>query len=176
MHCANDTRQQLAPLVQFQSHLGSVAARIVQIHSKSLDSYGSRRVRDALVGQGERVGQRRIARLMRAAHIRGKCAGQHGRSKPSQRRFFRSILNQGRQLELVRADQVWVGDVTYLQVRGQWRYLADSMKSEYIHGKKFDIDAQLRQTARRYISFCNHGRIHTSLSRMPPASFELTQA
>ena len=98
--------------------------RIVQIHSKSLHSYGSPRVRDVLVGQGARVGQRRIARLMRAAHIRGKCAGQHGRSKASQRRFFRSIPNQARQLELVRADQVWVGDVTYLQVRGQWRYLA----------------------------------------------------
>ena len=235
--------------------------RIVQIHAKSLHSYGSPRVRDALLGQGERIGQRRVARLMRGAHIRGKCAGHHARSKTGQRRFFRSIPNQTRQLELVRADQVWVGDVTYLQVRGQWRYLAvvmdkfsrrvlgwsldttrdvtltraalfqalrkrnpgpglvfhsdrgveyaahayraimsrqgftqsmnrpgqindnahmesffHSMKSEYIHGKTFDTDEQLRQTVRRYISFYNHSRIHTSLSRMPPVTFELTQA
>jgi len=51
-----------------------------------------------------------------------------------------------------------------------------SMKAEYIHGKKFDTDEQLRQTVRRYISFYNHSRIHTSLSRMPPVTFELTQA
>ena len=235
--------------------------RIVQIHAKSLHSYGSPRVRDALVEQGQCVGQRRVARLMRGAHLRGKCAGQNTRSKAGQRRFFRSIPNQARQLELVRADQVWVGDVTYLQVRGQWRYLAvvmdkfsrrilgwsldttrdvtltraalfhalrkrnpgpglvfhsdrgveyaahdyraimsrqgftqsmnrpgqindnahmesffHSMKAEYIHGKKFDTDEQLRQTVRRYISFYNHSRIHTSLSRMPPVTFELTQA
>ncbi len=234
---------------------------IVQIHSKSLHSYGSPRVRDALVEQGQCVGQRRVARLMRGAHLRGKCAGQHARSKAGQRRFFRSIPNRARHLELVRADQVWVGDVTYLQVRGQWRYLAvvmdkfsrrilgwsldttrdvtltraalfqalrkrnpgpglvfhsdrgveyaahayrsimsrqgftqsmnrpgqindnahmesffHSMKAEYIHGKKFDTDEQLRQTVRRYISFYNHSRIHTSLSRMPPVTFELTQA
>ena len=45
--------------------------RIVQIHAKSLHSYGSPRVRDTLLGQGERIGQRRVARLMRGAHIRG---------------------------------------------------------------------------------------------------------
>jgi len=52
-----------------------------------------------------------------------------------------------------------------------------SMKSEYIHGKKFDTDKQLRQTLRTgtYITFYNHSRIHTSLHRMNPVSFELTQ-
>lgn len=234
--------------------------RIVQIHSKSLHTYGSPRVRHALAEQGQCVSQRRVARLMRSAHITGKYAGQQGRSKAGQRRFFRSIANSEREIELVRPDQVWVGDVTYLQVRGQWRYLAvvmdkfsrrilgwsldttrdvtltraalfqalrkrnpgpglvfhsdrgieyaahayraimrrqgftqsmnrpgqmndnahmesffHSLKSEYIHGKKFDTDEQLRQTLRTYISFYNHSRIHTSLSRMNPVSFELTQ-
>lgn len=102
----------------------SLTQRVIQIHASSLHSYGSPRVRDALVEQGQCIGQRRVARLMRAAHIRGKSAGQHGRSKAGHRRFFRSIPNRERHLELVRADQVWVGDVTYLQVRGQWRYLA----------------------------------------------------
>ena len=51
-----------------------------------------------------------------------------------------------------------------------------SMKSEYIHGKRFDTDEQLRQTVRRYVAFYNHSRIHTSLRRMSPATFELAQA
>jgi putative transposase len=233
--------------------------QIVQIHSDSLHIYGSPRVRNALAVQGQCIGQRRVARLMRGAHISGKCAGQHGRSKAGQRRFFRSIPNSERHVELVRPDQVWVGDVTYLQVRGQWRYLAvvmdkfsrrilgwslnstrdvtltraalfqalrkrnpdpglvfhsdrgmeyaahayraimrrhgftqsmnrpgqindnahmesffHSLKGEFIHGKKFDTDAQLRQTLRTYFSFYNHSRIHTSLHSMNPVSFELT--
>jgi transposase InsO family protein len=49
------------------------------------------------------------------------------------------------------------------------------LKSEYIHGKRFDTDEQLRQTLRTYFSFYNRARIHTSLSRMPPVSFELTK-
>ena len=239
----------------------TLTERIVQIHAKSLHTYGSPRVRDVLVEQGQCVSQRRVARLMRSAHITGKCAGQQGRSKAGQRRFFRSIPNSERAIELVRPDQVWVGDVTYLQVRGQWRYLAvvmdkfsrrilgwsldttrdvtltraalfqalrkrnpgpglvfhsdrgieyaalayraimrrqgftqsmnrpgqmndnahmesffHSLKTEYIHGKTFDTDAQLRQTLRTYFSFYNHYRIHTSLNRLNPASFELTQA
>ncbi|MEO8155826.1 MAG: IS3 family transposase, partial [Rhizobacter sp.] len=49
------------------------------------------------------------------------------------------------------------------------------LKSEYIHGKKFDTDQHLRQTLRTYISFYNHTRIHTSVGRMNPVSFELTK-
>lgn len=72
--------------------------RVIQIHARSLHSYGSPRVRDALVEQGQCIGQRRVARLMRASHIRGKSAGQHGRSKAGHRRFFRSIPNRERLL------------------------------------------------------------------------------
>ncbi|MEQ1686186.1 MAG: integrase core domain-containing protein [Burkholderiaceae bacterium] len=50
-----------------------------------------------------------------------------------------------------------------------------SLKSEYIHRKRFDTGEQLRQTLRTNFSVYNHARIHTSLSRMPPASFELAQ-
>jgi transposase InsO family protein len=234
--------------------------RIVQIHAKSLHTYGSPRVRDVLAVQGECIGQRRVARLMRGVHLTGKCAGQHGRSKAGQRRFFRSIPNHERQLDLVRCDQAWVGDVTYLLVNGQWRYLAvvmdkfsrrilgwsldttrdvtltraalmqalrkrnpgpglvfhsdrgieyaahafrsimrrhgfvqsmnrpgqmndnahmesffHSFKTEYIHGKTFHTDAQLRQAVQTYIPFYNQDRIHTSIDRMSPVAFELIQ-
>ena len=47
-----------------------------------------------------------------------------------------------------------------------------TMKTEYIHGKTFKTDADLRRTLKTYISFYNYDRIHTSVGRTSPAAFE----
>jgi len=49
------------------------------------------------------------------------------RSKVAQRTFFASLPNRQREMQIAQTDQVWVGDVTYLRVSGQWRYLAAVM-------------------------------------------------
>jgi len=45
-------------------------------------------------------------------------------TSPSIQRFFGSIPNKQLDLELKAADQVWVGDITYLKVGDIYRYLA----------------------------------------------------
>jgi transposase InsO family protein len=105
---------------------GSDAAMIkliTQAHAASGDRYGSPRITKALRQYVHLVGRGRVARLMRKAAIQGR--GNHlFRRKGKTLEFFSAVDNVVRGQDIQRIDQLWVGDVTYLKVAGQWRYLA----------------------------------------------------
>jgi putative transposase len=105
---------------------GVLLAKIRHAHEDSRHTYGSPRVHAALRREGERIGRRRIERLMQQNGIRGRCSELYRRT-PGTQRFFCSVGNRVIDRELSGPDQVWVGDVTYLKVRGEWRYLATVM-------------------------------------------------
>lgn len=98
--------------------------KIQRIYDDSRGSYGSPRVHAQLRRDGEKVSRSRVERLMRTAGIVGKAARiyrRHASVKP----FHTSLPN----LRLNRPEpkainEQWVGDVTYLKVCGEWRYLA----------------------------------------------------
>ena len=96
--------------------------RIRQVHAQSRGYYGSPRVARQLRFEGESVGRRRVARLMRGARLQGRSARRYHRSMVGQRAFFTSIPNQQRMQVIQAPNQVWVGDVTYFKVGGQWRW------------------------------------------------------
>jgi transposase InsO family protein len=69
------------------------------------------------------VSRKRVARLMREAGLRARAASLY-HANPGTHAFFTSVPNRIRKLKISRADQVWVGDITYLKLAGTWRYLA----------------------------------------------------
>ncbi len=97
--------------------------RIRTIFAAHRRRYGSPRVHGALRALGERVAAKRVARLMREHRLRAEIADRY-RSRVGVKAFFTRIPN--RQLEVLAdaPDRVWIGDVTYLRVGDQWRYLA----------------------------------------------------
>jgi putative transposase len=107
---------------------GVLVGKIRREHTVSRETYGSPRIHKVLCREGERVGRRRVERLMRENGIRGRCAELY-RRMPGLGRFFRREGDCSLLVEraITAPDQVWVGDVTYLKVKGQWRYLATVM-------------------------------------------------
>jgi putative transposase len=100
--------------------------RIRRVHRRSRQTYGSPRVHEVLRRQGETASKRRVERIMRERGIRG-CSADLYRRMPGTARFFGATECKAHQVKATAPDQVWVSDVTYLKVSGQWRYLATVM-------------------------------------------------
>ena len=98
--------------------------KIRRIFNDSRGSYGSPRVHAQLRREGELVSRSRVERLMRKAGLVGKAAKIY-RRQASVKPFHQSLPNL--RLERPKPKKVneqWVGDVTYLKVNDEWRYLA----------------------------------------------------
>lgn len=85
--------------------------------------YGSPRIHALLRRRGERVGRKRVVRLMRVLHLRAR-ANRIYRPRGCAPVCRLNIPNEARCREVTGPDQVWRGDVTYLKAAGAWRYLA----------------------------------------------------
>ena len=104
----------------------AILEKIRLTHTKSRETYGSPRIHQALKREGATIGKRRVERLMRENGIKA-CSSTLYYRNPGTDRFFGSIGNKVHELEVTSSNQVWVGDVTYLKVSGEWRYLAAVM-------------------------------------------------
>lgn len=101
--------------------------KIRLVHSKSRNTYGSPRVHRSLKQAGVHVGEKRVARLMREAGIKGRVVTVTRRA-PKLRQFQQS----GENLRLntpfpVACNQQWVADLTYIKVGNRYRYLMTIM-------------------------------------------------
>ena len=101
-----------------------ISARLERAHGLSDGTYGAPRLHADLADEGIHVGRKRVARLMRAAGLRGVCR---------RKRCFTTIRDpEGRvsddlvQREFTASgpDQLWVADITYVPTWAGFLYLA----------------------------------------------------
>jgi len=94
------------------------------IHRESRETYGSPSIWDALVKQGHRIGEHRVARLMRQDGIRAKTVKKWRPTAQSQHRFPVAANTLNRQFTVESPNRVWAGDLTYVWTTEGWLYLA----------------------------------------------------
>ncbi len=85
--------------------------------------YGSRRLTAQLRREGFQVNRKHIRRLMQELGVQGHRSAKKHRTTNSEHPFPR-YPNLVEQLEVVRPDQVWVCDITSIQLRVECVYLA----------------------------------------------------
>lgn len=101
-----------------------ITERIVESHRASQQTFGRPRIQRDLRAQGYRLGNDRVRRLMRAAHVRSVHRRKHivtTRSDP-QLRAAPNLLE--RRFQAQAANQVWLGDITYIPTGQGTLYLA----------------------------------------------------
>jgi putative transposase len=99
-----------------------LTVRIREIHKDNRKVYGSPRVHAELVlGDGERIGRKRVERLMRAAGISGLIRrGRTTISVPGVR-VCDDLVD--RVFAAAAPNRIWVADITYLRTWQGWLYL-----------------------------------------------------
>jgi len=86
-------------------------------------TYGYRRLTEQLKREGWAVNRKRVQRLMRLMHIQGKKKRKKKRTTDSRHGFPR-YPNLVLDMEIVRPDQVWASDITYIRLHRGFVYLA----------------------------------------------------
>lgn len=86
-------------------------------------TYGYRRITAQLRRQGMVVNSKRVRRIMREMGLQAKVRRRKKRTTNSQHGFHR-YANLVQDLTIKRPDQVWVSDITYIRLPGEFVYLA----------------------------------------------------
>jgi putative transposase len=94
------------------------------IHNQSRKTYGSPRVHAELKEAGCKVGKNRVARLMRAANLRGQRKRKQPRTTDSQHSYPVVPNRLNREFQATRPNEKWLADITYIPTAEGWLYLA----------------------------------------------------
>jgi putative transposase len=157
----------------------ALSERIGQIHAGSDATYGMPRVRAELAAQGERTSRKRVARLMRAAGLRG-VSRRRGFIVTTQRDKAQRAAPDLVQRAFVAdgPNRLWVADMTYVPTWAGFIYLAvvldvwsrrvvgwaigESMVAELVIAAL--NMATSRRKARGVVHHSDHGSQYTSLA------------
>jgi len=101
-----------------------LSVKVAAVHTESRGTYGSQSIRDELAKDGEKVGKKRVARLMREAGLSGNPVKKFKRTTDSAHDLPVAKNLVKRRFEAERPDQLWVTDITYVWTWVGFLYLA----------------------------------------------------
>ncbi len=102
----------------------ALSERVAAAHVASNRRYGSPRVHAELKAAGQRVGRKRVARLMREKALVARKTRRFRTTTDSKHRFPIAPNVLARDFSASGPDQVWVTDITFLWTKQGWLYLA----------------------------------------------------
>jgi putative transposase len=112
------------PLSERRRQDALLIEKIREIHTRSHETYGYPRVHAELRSFGVRCGRRRVARLMRAAGLRGCVRGKKRRTTRRDPRAAPAPDLLRRDFVASEPNRIWLADITYIPTREGFLYLA----------------------------------------------------
>jgi transposase InsO family protein len=101
-----------------------LAVKIRAFHEASRGTYGSPRILDDLKDDGETVGRKRVARIMRQEDLTGQVPRQYRRTTDSKHNLPVAENIVDRNFDPKAPNQVWAADITYIRTWEGWLYVA----------------------------------------------------
>jgi len=98
--------------------------KIKRSHQASRGIYGSPKIHEDLVSEGETCSVNRVARLMKAADIQSKMARKFVVTTDSKNTMQPAPDLLQRRFSVDKHDKAWVSDTTFIGTREGWLYLA----------------------------------------------------
>ena len=115
-------------------------------HAASRKTYGSPRIHEDLKADGQHVGRRRVARLMREEGIEGQ-RKRRFRTTTDSRHSHPVAANQlNRNFTASAPNKIWVTDITYIWTREGWMYLAAILDLFSRRVVGWSMDSRIDQT------------------------------
>jgi len=97
---------------------------IRNIHESSEQRYGSPRIHEELAANDTHVGRKRVARLMKENGLSARIKRRFVKTTDSNHDFPIAPNLLQRDFTADAPNEIWVGDITYLDTREGWLYLA----------------------------------------------------
>jgi transposase InsO family protein len=101
-----------------------MTTEIAAVHKRSRSTYGSPRVHAELLANGHIVSRNRVSRLMRLEGIHARRKRRFRITTDSKHSFPIAPNELARDFEVGAPNVVWVTDITYVETREGWLYLA----------------------------------------------------
>ncbi|MCL4105926.1 UNVERIFIED_CONTAM: hypothetical protein GTU68_012564 [Idotea baltica] len=100
-----------------------LTSMIKEIYYNSRCTYGSPRISRELNRRGSYASRKRVAKLMKAAHLRSKLKRKYVVTTDSKHHFKMSPNILNREFQPGRINRAWVSDITYIHTNQGWLYL-----------------------------------------------------